>query len=78
MVINLPNERRTGACLERRQSMRTISFILAFAVVFAGPSMSGPTGSSLPGAGTFSYDGTPPISTPAATVLAGLTLAKRS
>ena len=53
--------------------MRTISFILAFAFVLAAPSMSGPTDSSLPVAGTFTYDGAP-----ASTVVAGLTLAKRS
>jgi hypothetical protein len=54
--------------------MRTISFVLAFAFVLAGSSMSGPTDSGLPGAGTFTYDASPAPST----VLAGLTLAKRS
>ena len=37
--------------------MRTISFILAFAFIMAGPSMAGNSDSSLPGAGTFSYNG---------------------
>jgi hypothetical protein len=36
--------------------MRTISFILAFAFILAGPSMAGPSDSSLPGTGTFSYN----------------------
>jgi hypothetical protein len=35
--------------------MRTISFILAFAFILAGPSMAGSSDSSLPGIGTFSY-----------------------
>ncbi|WP_454629010.1 hypothetical protein [Bradyrhizobium cenepequi] len=42
--------------------MRTISLILAFAFVLAGPSMAGMAGSSdsdLPGIGTFSYTGSP-------------------
>jgi hypothetical protein len=39
--------------------MRTLSFILAFALVFAGPSMAGQADGDLPGVGTFSYSGTP-------------------
>jgi hypothetical protein len=44
--------------------MRTLSFILAFAFVLAGPSIAGPSmaGSSangLPGIGTFAYNGSP-------------------
>lgn len=38
--------------------MRTLSFILAFAFVLAGPSMAGST-DNLPGAGTFAYNGAP-------------------
>jgi hypothetical protein len=38
--------------------MRTISFILAFAFILAGPSMAGSSDGSLPGVGTFSYNGT--------------------
>jgi hypothetical protein len=34
--------------------MRTISFILAFAFMLAGPSMAG-SSDNLPGVGTFSY-----------------------
>jgi hypothetical protein len=39
--------------------MRTISFILAFAFVLAGPSMAGSTDNSLLGIGSFSYNGSP-------------------
>ncbi len=39
--------------------MRTVSFILAFAVILAGPSMAGSSDGSLPGIGTFSYNGSP-------------------
>ena len=37
--------------------MRTISLILAFAFILAGPSMAGSSRDSLPGVGTFSYNG---------------------
>jgi hypothetical protein len=37
--------------------MRTISFILAFAFILAGPSMAGSSDNGLPGIGTFSYTG---------------------
>jgi len=37
--------------------MRTLSFILAFAFVCAGPSIAGSVDSSLPGVGTFAYSG---------------------
>jgi hypothetical protein len=43
----------------RRQLMRTVSFILAFAFIFAGPSMAGSVDHGLPGIGTFSYNGSP-------------------
>jgi hypothetical protein len=39
--------------------MQTVSFILAFAFVMAGPSMAGTAGNGLPGIGTFSYNGSP-------------------
>ncbi|HXO71977.1 MAG TPA: hypothetical protein VN838_23700 [Bradyrhizobium sp.] len=48
--------------------MRTISFILGFAFILAGPSIAGSSDGSLPGVGTFSYNGSPSI--PASTVLA--------
>jgi hypothetical protein len=41
--------------------MRILSFILAFAVVFVGPSMAGSSDAGLPGIGTFSYIGSPVI-----------------
>jgi len=39
--------------------MRTMSFILAFAFMLAGPSMAGSLESSLPGIGSFAYNGSP-------------------
>lgn len=39
--------------------MRTISFILAFAFILAGPSIAGSSDKGLPGIGTFSYNGSP-------------------
>ena len=39
--------------------MRTISFILAFAFILAGPSMAGSSDQRLPGVGTFTYNGSP-------------------
>ena len=39
--------------------MRTISFILVFAFVLAGPSMVGSSDQDLPGIGTFAYNGSP-------------------
>ena len=41
--------------------MRTISFILAFAFVVVGPSLAGSSDNGLPGIGTFSYSGSPII-----------------
>jgi hypothetical protein len=41
--------------------MRTISFILAFAFILAGPSMAGSSDGGLPGAGAFSYSTAPTI-----------------
>ena len=51
--------------------MRTLSFILAFAFVLVGPSMAGSSDGSLPGIGTFSYNGSPiTISAPHAVLVA--------
>jgi hypothetical protein len=44
--------------------MRTISFILAFAFILAGPSMAGSSDTSLPGIGTFSFNGAPVSTAP--------------
>lgn len=41
--------------------MRIFSFLLAFAFIIAGPSVSGSSETSLPGVGTFSYNGSPHI-----------------
>ena len=49
--------------------MRTLSFILAFAFILAGPSMAGSSDRSLPGVGTFAYSGAP-IAAPQALVVA--------
>jgi hypothetical protein len=49
--------------------MRSVSFILALALVLAAPSMAGSVEGSLPGIGTFTYNGSP-IVTPASMVVA--------
>ena len=49
--------------------MRTLSFILAFAFILAGPSMAGSSEGSLPGIGTFSYNGTPVVTDPAQSIV---------
>jgi hypothetical protein len=51
--------------------MRTLSFMLAFAFVLAGSSIAGSSDASLPGVGTFAYNGSPiGTSTPQALVVA--------
>jgi hypothetical protein len=51
--------------------MPTVSFILAFAFVLAGPSMAGSSAGNLPGVGTFAYSGSPiATATPQAIVVA--------
>jgi hypothetical protein len=49
--------------------MRTISFILAFAFILAGPSIAGST-DNVPGVGTFAYNGSPILPMPASMVVA--------
>jgi hypothetical protein len=39
--------------------MRTLIFIVAFALVFIGPSIAGSSDGDLPGIGTFTYGGSP-------------------
>jgi hypothetical protein len=61
---------------QRRQAetgdnqMRTLSFILAFAFVLAGPSVAGSSDTGLPGIGTFAYSGSPAVTAPQAIVVA--------
>lgn len=53
-----PNDAADSAAHRRRQ-MRTLSFILAFAFILAGPSMAGSSDTSMPGIGTFAYNAAP-------------------
>ena len=61
---------------QRRQAktgdsqMRTLSFILAFAFVLAGPSLAGSSDTSLPGVGTFAFTGSIVTSAPPVVVAA--------
>jgi hypothetical protein len=50
--------------------MRTLSFILAFAFVLAGPSVAGSSDTGLPGIGTFAYNSSPSVTAPQAIVVA--------
>jgi hypothetical protein len=49
--------------------MRTISLILAFALVLAGSSIAGSAETGMPGIGTFSYNGSP-VAAPQAFIVA--------
>ncbi len=51
--------------------MRAISYLIALILVLTGPSLAGSADGSLPGAGTFSYYGTP-VLLPASQVVAAL------
>ncbi len=57
-VIKLPTNGGDAGTETGDSQMRTISFILAFAFILAGPSMAG-SSDGLPGIGTFSYNGSP-------------------
>ncbi|UWU72339.1 hypothetical protein [Bradyrhizobium sp. NC92] len=48
--------------------MRVLSFILAFGLVLAGPSLAGAPDGNLPGVGTFQYSGSP-LAVPAAQLM---------
>lgn len=51
--------------------MKILSFVLAFAFLLVGLSMAGSSDTSLPGIGTFAYNGSPIVtSAPAAIVVA--------
>jgi hypothetical protein len=60
MVIKPATTRRTASAAKPGdRQMRTLSFLLAFAFMLAGPSMAGSTDNTLPGIGTFAYNGSP-------------------
>jgi hypothetical protein len=65
LAIRLPTKRRGPPAPSGDSQMRTISFILALGFVLAGPSIAGTSDNSLPGIGTFSYNGSP-VTVPAA------------
>jgi hypothetical protein len=70
MVINLATITAANAGTQTGESqMRTLSFILAFAFMLAGPSVVGSFDGGLPGIGTFAYGGSP-ITASAAIVVA--------
>jgi hypothetical protein len=72
MVINWATKRRAAPAAEPGDSqMQTLSFILAFAFILAGPTMAGSSDSRLPGIGTFAYNGSPiAVSAPQTIVVA--------
>jgi hypothetical protein len=74
MVINWATRRRAAPAAKPGDSqMQTLSLILAFAFAFilAGPTMAGSSDSSLPGIGTFAYNGSPiAASTPQTIIVA--------
>ena len=49
--------------------MRTLSFMLAFGLLLAGPSMAGSADAGLPGVGAFAYNGV--VATDAPMLVAG-------
>jgi len=73
-VIQPKNKRRPAPATKTGDSqMRTLSFILAFGFVLAGPSVVSSSETSLPGVGTFAYSGSPIVSpAPQAVVVATL------
>jgi hypothetical protein len=74
LVINLTTKTAGSAGTQTGDSqMRTLSFILAFAFILAGPSMAGSSDAGLPGIGTFAYNGSPiATSAPQAIVVAAI------
>ncbi len=56
--MKLPNKTAAPAAGPGDHLMRTLSFILAFAFLLAGPSMAG-SSDNLPAAGAFAYNGAP-------------------
>jgi hypothetical protein len=69
--ISPTTKRRDSAAGDTGDSqMRTLSFILAFAFVLAGPSIAGSSDTPLPGIGTFAYNGSLVVAAPQAMVVA--------
>jgi hypothetical protein len=62
--------RQRGQAKTGDDQMRTLSFILVFAFVLAGPSVAGFSDTGLPGIGTFAYNGSPTVTAPHAIVVA--------
>jgi len=59
LVITLPTNGGTAGTKTGDRQMRTISFFLALAFILAGPSIAGSSDQRVPGAGTFSFNGSP-------------------
>jgi hypothetical protein len=57
-LVIQPSDQTAAIAGPGDSSMRTLSFILAFAFLLAGPSMAG-SADSLPAAGAFAYNGAP-------------------
>jgi hypothetical protein len=57
LPINQQQRRIAPAEKTGDSQMRTLSFLLAFAFVLAGPTLAGSPDGSLPGLGTFAYSG---------------------
>jgi hypothetical protein len=71
LVINCTTKTAGSAGSQTGDSqMRTLSFILAFAFILAGPSMTGSSDKGLPGIGTFAYNGSPAVAAPQPLVIA--------
>jgi hypothetical protein len=71
MVISSPTKTAASAGKKTGDSqMRTLSFLLAFAVVLARPTLAGPPDGSLPGFGTFAYNGSPIVTAGLSTFVA--------
>ena len=49
--------------------MKSLSCILAFAFILAGPTLAGSSDGNLPGIGTFSYNGSPIVTSAPQTIV---------
>jgi hypothetical protein len=69
--LSIPQRGSAQLCTPGDSQMRSFSFILALAAFLIGPSLAGSSKASLPGVGTFSYNGSPVVSdAPQLTVVA--------